>query len=223
MCTGSRKSDPRGGVWRFTADRSQKWGQFLSAGIPSRSRSRQAGRQNATWAGRTGRTQRRIPLSGASRRPGAALPLYARRPKGSRTALASESRHPQPPSRRDYGGRPDGGTSTSLSGRGIRRRPGILPRSAGAHACEDYPERDDGNWLRHTLAWREEAGRVRLGDCPVHVFSLSKCKPSRPASAFTRYSRQPNDRWPSAAIALSLMRYSVSRLAPWRSVSALQR
>ena len=28
--------------------------------------------------------------------------------------------------------------------------------SRGAHAREDYPERDDQNWLKHTLAWLEE-------------------------------------------------------------------
>jgi len=45
--------------------------------------------------------------------------------------------------------------------------------SRGAHAREDYPERDDHNWLKHTLAWRDDAGRVRLGDRPVHLLPLS--------------------------------------------------
>src|SRR5689334_13211220 len=45
--------------------------------------------------------------------------------------------------------------------------------SRGAHAREDYPERDDRNWLKHTLAWRDDAGRVRLGDRPVHLHTLS--------------------------------------------------
>jgi succinate dehydrogenase / fumarate reductase, flavoprotein subunit len=45
--------------------------------------------------------------------------------------------------------------------------------SRGAHAREDYPERDDQNWLKHTLAWRDDAGRVRLGDRPVHLLPLS--------------------------------------------------
>ena len=45
--------------------------------------------------------------------------------------------------------------------------------SRGAHAREDYPERDDHNWLKHTLAWRDEAGQVRLGDRPVHLLPLS--------------------------------------------------
>ena len=45
--------------------------------------------------------------------------------------------------------------------------------SRGAHAREDYPERDDRNWLVHTLAWRDGAGRVRLGTRPVHLNPLS--------------------------------------------------
>ncbi|PZN28508.1 MAG: succinate dehydrogenase flavoprotein subunit, partial [Proteobacteria bacterium] len=32
--------------------------------------------------------------------------------------------------------------------------------SRGAHAREDYPERDDQNWLKHTLAWVDERGEV---------------------------------------------------------------
>jgi succinate dehydrogenase / fumarate reductase, flavoprotein subunit len=45
--------------------------------------------------------------------------------------------------------------------------------SRGAHSREDYPERDDENWLKHTLAWRDEGGRMRLGDRPVHLHPLS--------------------------------------------------
>ena len=45
--------------------------------------------------------------------------------------------------------------------------------SRGAHAREDYPERDDRNWLKHTLAWQDGDGRVRLGDRPVHLHTLS--------------------------------------------------
>ncbi|MEE9600109.1 MAG: succinate dehydrogenase/fumarate reductase flavoprotein subunit, partial [Thermoplasmata archaeon] len=32
--------------------------------------------------------------------------------------------------------------------------------SRGAHFRTDYPKRDDGNWLKHTLAWREKGGVV---------------------------------------------------------------
>ena len=45
--------------------------------------------------------------------------------------------------------------------------------SRGAHAREDYPDRDDRNWLKHTLAWQNGAGEVRLGDRPVHLHTLS--------------------------------------------------
>jgi succinate dehydrogenase / fumarate reductase flavoprotein subunit len=45
--------------------------------------------------------------------------------------------------------------------------------SRGAHAREDYPKRDDANWLKHTLAWLDESGRVRLEYRPVHLQPLS--------------------------------------------------
>jgi succinate dehydrogenase flavoprotein subunit len=45
--------------------------------------------------------------------------------------------------------------------------------SRGAHAREDYPERDDRNWLKHTLAWQNGDGGVRLGHRPVHLHTLS--------------------------------------------------
>ncbi len=41
--------------------------------------------------------------------------------------------------------------------------------SRGAHAREDYPRRDDENWLKHTLAWLNEDGSVRLGYKPVVI------------------------------------------------------
>ena len=31
--------------------------------------------------------------------------------------------------------------------------------SRGAHAREDFPDRDDKNWMKHTLAWFDEAAR----------------------------------------------------------------
>jgi succinate dehydrogenase / fumarate reductase flavoprotein subunit len=41
--------------------------------------------------------------------------------------------------------------------------------SRGAHAREDYPKRDDVNWMKHTLAWADyETKTVRLDDRPVH-------------------------------------------------------
>lgn len=40
--------------------------------------------------------------------------------------------------------------------------------SRGGHCREDYPKRDDANWLKHSLAWRKD-GRVELGFKPVTI------------------------------------------------------
>jgi succinate dehydrogenase / fumarate reductase, flavoprotein subunit len=45
--------------------------------------------------------------------------------------------------------------------------------SRGAHAREDFPSRDDKNWLKHTLSWLDEDGHVRLDYRPVHLQPLS--------------------------------------------------
>jgi len=45
--------------------------------------------------------------------------------------------------------------------------------SRGAHAREDYPERDDKNWMKHTLAWMDGNGNVKLDYRPVHAFTLT--------------------------------------------------
>ncbi|MEM6762527.1 MAG: succinate dehydrogenase flavoprotein subunit [Pseudomonadota bacterium] len=47
------------------------------------------------------------------------------------------------------------------------------PESRGAHAREDYPDRDDVNWMKHTLAYLEDGYKVRLDDRPVHTYTLS--------------------------------------------------
>ncbi|HEX6401528.1 MAG TPA: FAD-binding protein, partial [Actinomycetota bacterium] len=41
--------------------------------------------------------------------------------------------------------------------------------SRGGHYREDHPLRDDANWLRHSLAYREVDGSVRLGSKPVKM------------------------------------------------------
>ncbi|MFW5834682.1 MAG: FAD-binding protein, partial [Pseudomonadota bacterium] len=45
--------------------------------------------------------------------------------------------------------------------------------SRGAHAREDFPERDDENWMKHTLIWIDEAHDPRIADRAVHSFTLS--------------------------------------------------
>jgi succinate dehydrogenase / fumarate reductase flavoprotein subunit len=46
--------------------------------------------------------------------------------------------------------------------------------SRGAHAREDYPKRDDANWMKHTLAWIDaDKHAVRLDYRPVHAFTMS--------------------------------------------------
>ncbi|MGN6517452.1 MAG: succinate dehydrogenase flavoprotein subunit [Rhizomicrobium sp.] len=46
--------------------------------------------------------------------------------------------------------------------------------SRGAHAREDYPNRDDQNWMKHTLAWLDpKTGWAKLDYRPVHNYTLS--------------------------------------------------
>ncbi|HEX9092308.1 MAG TPA: FAD-dependent oxidoreductase [Anaerolineales bacterium] len=41
--------------------------------------------------------------------------------------------------------------------------------SRGAHAREDYPKRDDANWLKHTLSWVKDNGEIELRYKPVVI------------------------------------------------------
>ncbi|UVO54323.1 succinate dehydrogenase flavoprotein subunit [Sphingomonas sp. SUN039] len=49
--------------------------------------------------------------------------------------------------------------------------------SRGAHAHEDFPNRDDANWMKHTISWFEgwggKGGAVRLDYRPVHEYTLT--------------------------------------------------
>jgi succinate dehydrogenase / fumarate reductase, flavoprotein subunit len=46
--------------------------------------------------------------------------------------------------------------------------------SRGAHAREDFPDRDDKNWMKHTLAWLDAAtGKVTIDYRPVHTYTLT--------------------------------------------------
>ena len=44
--------------------------------------------------------------------------------------------------------------------------------SRGAHAREDYPERDDENWMKHTLAWKDK-DQFNITHRPVRMTTLS--------------------------------------------------
>ena len=49
--------------------------------------------------------------------------------------------------------------------------------SRGAHVNEDYPDRDDANWMKHTIAtftgWGGEGGQVAIDYRPVHDYTLT--------------------------------------------------
>jgi len=46
--------------------------------------------------------------------------------------------------------------------------------SRGAHAREDYPKRDDANWMKHTLAWIDaDKHAVTIDYRPVHAYTMS--------------------------------------------------
>jgi succinate dehydrogenase / fumarate reductase flavoprotein subunit len=45
--------------------------------------------------------------------------------------------------------------------------------SRGAQAREDFPNRDDQNWMKHSLVWVEGPGKVRFDYRPVHLETLT--------------------------------------------------
>ena len=46
--------------------------------------------------------------------------------------------------------------------------------SRGAHAREDYPDRDDKNWMKHSLQWVDESSHfIHSGDRPVHTYTMT--------------------------------------------------
>jgi succinate dehydrogenase / fumarate reductase flavoprotein subunit len=46
--------------------------------------------------------------------------------------------------------------------------------SRGAHAREDFPDRNDADWMKHTLSWVDDKGSVKLDYRPVHAYTMSK-------------------------------------------------
>src|SRR5271167_4974645 len=57
--------------------------------------------------------------------------------------------------------------------------------SRGAHAREDFPKRDDQNWMKHTLAWKDEHWNVRFAYRTVRLKPLSDDVPSFPPAERT--------------------------------------
>jgi succinate dehydrogenase / fumarate reductase flavoprotein subunit len=46
--------------------------------------------------------------------------------------------------------------------------------SRGAHAREDYPHRDDKDWMKHTLAWADhDTHKVKIDYRPVHSYTMT--------------------------------------------------
>jgi succinate dehydrogenase / fumarate reductase flavoprotein subunit len=64
----------------------------------------------------------------------------------------------------------------NLVGQAITTVAGAYNRteSRGAHAHEDFPDRNDETWMKHTLAWFDDAtGKVALDYRPVHSYTLT--------------------------------------------------
>ena len=45
--------------------------------------------------------------------------------------------------------------------------------SRGAHSREDFKDRDDQEWMKHTLAWQKSDGKVEIDYRDVHTYTLS--------------------------------------------------
>ncbi len=45
--------------------------------------------------------------------------------------------------------------------------------SRGGHAREDFPDRDDDKWMKHSIMWHDENNKVTIDYRPVHMYTLS--------------------------------------------------
>jgi succinate dehydrogenase / fumarate reductase flavoprotein subunit len=53
--------------------------------------------------------------------------------------------------------------------------------SRGAHAREDFTERNDTEWMKHSAAWVDDAGNTKLDYRPVHLYTLTdECEVVQP-------------------------------------------
>lgn len=46
--------------------------------------------------------------------------------------------------------------------------------SRGAHARDDYPNRNDKDWMKHSTCYIKPNGKVTLGDRPVHLYTMTQ-------------------------------------------------
>ena len=51
-------------------------------------------------------------------------------------------------------------------------QPKIGKESRGAHSRDDFKDRDDQEWMKHTLAWHKD-GKVTIDYKEVHAYTLS--------------------------------------------------
>ena len=47
------------------------------------------------------------------------------------------------------------------------------PESRGAHAREDFPDRDDKQWMKHSVIYVDDKGGVKMTDRPVHLYTMT--------------------------------------------------
>src|ERR1700680_2394734 len=55
--------------------------------------------------------------------------------------------------------------------------------SRGAHAREDFPDRDDKNWMKHTLAWIDDRGNTSIDYPPGHDYTMTNDAQDMPPKA----------------------------------------
>ncbi|MFN7385653.1 MAG: succinate dehydrogenase flavoprotein subunit [Lysobacteraceae bacterium] len=55
--------------------------------------------------------------------------------------------------------------------------------SRGAHAREDFPDRNDADWMKHTLCWIDEKGDTRIDYRPVHLYTQTDAVQTIPPKA----------------------------------------